>query len=49
MESEEAKQKKLVATILAILLDWLGLHKFYLGYINAGQKTEALFGNIGKR
>ena len=36
MASEEAKQKKLVAAILAILLGWLGLHKFYLGYVIAG-------------
>ena len=36
MASEEAKQKKMIAGILAILLGWLGLHKFYLGYITAG-------------
>ena len=36
MASEEAKQKKLVAGILAILLGGLGIHKFYLGYITAG-------------
>ena len=36
MASEEAKQKKLVAAILAILLGWLGLHKFYLGYVISG-------------
>ena len=36
MASEEAKQKKLVAGILAILLGGFGIHKFYLGYIAAG-------------
>ena len=36
MASEEAKQKKLVAGILAILLGGFGIHKFYLGYITAG-------------
>ena len=36
MASEETKQKKLVAGILAILLGAFGIHKFYLGYITAG-------------
>ncbi|MBO4619866.1 MAG: TM2 domain-containing protein [Victivallales bacterium] len=36
MASEEAKNKKIVAGVLAILLGWLGAHKFYLGYIKAG-------------
>jgi len=30
-------EKKVVAGILAILLGWLGIHKFYLGY-----KTEGI-------
>ena len=36
MASEETKQKKLVAGILAILLGGFGIHKFYLGYTMAG-------------
>ncbi len=36
MASEESKQKKMVAGILAILLGAFGIHKFYLGYITAG-------------
>ena len=36
MASEEAKNKKIVAGILAILLGGFGVHKFYLGYTNAG-------------
>lgn len=36
MASEEAKQKKLIAGILAILVGCFGVHKFYLGYITAG-------------
>ncbi|MBP5300323.1 MAG: TM2 domain-containing protein [Victivallales bacterium] len=36
MASEEAKNKKIVAGVLAILLGGLGVHKFYLGYIKAG-------------
>ena len=36
--SSEAKpeNKKMVAGILAILVGGLGIHKFYLGYKNAG-------------
>lgn len=29
-------EKKIVAGILAILLGWLGAHKFYLGYTKEG-------------
>ena len=49
MASEEAKQKKLVAAVLAILLGWLGLHKFYLGYMAAGiiQLVLSFFLGIG--
>ena len=49
MASEEAKQKKLVAAILAILLGGLGVHKFYLGYIAAGvvQLILSFFCGIG--
>lgn len=38
MSSSPAKQesKKVVAGILAILLGWLGVHKFYLGYTTPG-------------
>lgn len=36
MASEEAKQKKLIAAVLGILLGGLGIHKFYLGYVTAG-------------
>lgn len=32
----EQKSKKLVAGLLAILLGWTGIHKFYLGYIKEG-------------
>lgn len=49
MASEETKQKKLVAAILAILLGGLGVHKFYLGYIAAGvvQLILSFFCGIG--
>ena len=49
MASEEAKQKKLVAGILGILLGGLGIHKFYLGYITAGiiQLVLSFFCGIG--
>lgn len=49
MASEEAKQKKLVAAILGILLGGLGIHKFYLGYITAGiiQIILSFFCGIG--
>ena len=33
---EEIRFKKVVAGILAILLGWLGIHKFYLGFIGTG-------------
>jgi len=36
MASEEAKNKKVAAGVLAILLGYLGVHKFYLGYTVAG-------------
>ncbi len=38
MSSSPANQdsKKVVAGILAILLGWLGIHKFYLGYTTPG-------------
>jgi len=29
-------EKKVVAGVLAILLGWLGVHKFYLGYTKEG-------------
>ena len=32
----EQKSKKLVAGILAILIGWTGVHKFYLGYVKEG-------------
>ena len=49
MASEEAKQKKLVAGILAILLGGLGIHKFYLGFVTAGiiQIVLSFFCGIG--
>ena len=49
MASEEAKQKKLVAAILGILLGGLGVHKFYLGYVTAGiiQLVLSFFCGIG--
>ncbi len=49
MASEEAKQKKIIAAILAILLGWLGIHKFYLGYVVAGiiQLALTFFLGIG--
>ena len=36
MASEETKQKKLIAALLAIFLGGFGAHKFYLGYMKAG-------------
>lgn len=36
MASEEAKNKKLIAGILGILLGGLGIHKFYLGRAGVG-------------
>ena len=36
MASEEAKTKEVAAGVLAILLGYLGVHKFYLGYTMAG-------------
>ena len=49
MALEEAKQKKLIAAILAILLGSLGIHKFYLGYVVAGiiQLALSFFLGIG--
>ena len=49
MTSEEAKQKKIIAAILAIFLGGLGLHKFYLGYVVAGliQLVLSFFFGIG--
>lgn len=35
-QMSEAGSKKVAAGILAILLGWLGIHKFYLGYTTAG-------------
>ncbi|MCY4528104.1 MAG: TM2 domain-containing protein [Chloroflexi bacterium] len=29
-------KNKVAAGVLAIVLGWLGIHKFYLGYITAG-------------
>ncbi len=34
--SKEDKDKKVISGILAILLGWLGIHKFYLGYQKEG-------------
>jgi TM2 domain-containing membrane protein YozV len=34
--SKEQKDKKLIAGILAIVLGWLGIHKFILGYTVEG-------------
>jgi TM2 domain-containing membrane protein YozV len=31
-----SEKNKIVAGVLAILLGWLGAHKFYLGYIGPG-------------
>ena len=36
MASEETKQKKLVAALLAIFLGGFAVHKFYLGYKKTG-------------
>ena len=36
MASPETNKKKLIAGILAILLGWVGAHKFYLGYKKPG-------------
>jgi len=33
---DEIRFKKVVAGILAILLGWLGIHKFYLGFVGTG-------------
>ncbi len=46
-------KSKVVARLLAILLGWLGIHKFYLGYTNQGiilivvSIVGALLGGIG--
>jgi TM2 domain-containing membrane protein YozV len=34
--TKEQKDKKLIAGILGIVLGWLGVHKFYLGYTLEG-------------
>ena len=49
MASEESKQKKIIAAVLAILLGSFGLHKFYLGYVVAGviQLVLSFFLGIG--
>lgn len=36
METQRQENKKVVAGILAILVGWLGVHKFYLGYKKEG-------------
>lgn len=36
MEIQRQENKKVVAGILAILVGWLGVHKFYLGYKKEG-------------
>lgn len=36
METQKQENKKVVAGILAILVGWLGVHKFYLGYKKEG-------------
>lgn len=36
METQKQENKKIVAGILAILVGWLGIHKFYLGYQKEG-------------
>lgn len=35
-EKKAGAEKKIPAGILAILLGWLGIHKFYLGYTKEG-------------
>ncbi len=49
MASEEAKNKKIVAGILGILLGCIGAHKFYLGYTTAGiiHIVATLFCGVG--
>ena len=32
----QARQKKIIAGVLAIVLGWMGAHKFFLGSIGAG-------------
>ena len=34
--TKEQKDKKIIAGILGILIGWLGIHKFYLGYTVEG-------------
>ena len=48
-EKPAGAEKKMVAGILAILIGWLGVHKFYLGYTTAGiiQIILSLFCGIG--
>lgn len=36
METQKQENKKVVAGVLAILLGYLGIHKFYLGYKKEG-------------
>ncbi len=36
VQNQEIQNKKMIAGILAILLGYLGIHKFYLGYTLAG-------------
>lgn len=36
MDTQRQENKKVVAGILAILVGWLGVHKFYLGYKKEG-------------
>lgn len=38
-ERSEASSKKIAAGICGILLGWLGIHKFILGYTTAGVIT----------
>lgn len=33
---EKPRKSKLVAGLLGIFLGWLGIHRFYLGYIGIG-------------
>lgn len=44
MRFEAAKKSVLVAYLLWFFLGWLGLHRFYLGYVVSGLLMLALWG-----
>ena len=44
MRFEAAKKSVLVAYLLWFFLGWLGLHRFYLGYVISGLLMLALWG-----